>query len=298
MRRPGERRIEIAAAWAARLFFVADSMNLGGVSWAPRRRGHLGRRGERTGRDTQLERVGQQQLRHYNRGSLEVDRLPAIVFEVVDPEHGAIDEARDLGQHPLEVGEEGRVVQRPFRGALDVPLAQRQAVGYGEPIPVDLEVGGLAGSALAGFKISGGRAGKLGGEWRDEERTYYAGNSRILKPAAMKAHCAMEGYGSLMAASGGVARAPGVVLMCGGLRGGREGRRDVGLRWLFYRGSAGGCLRYGLGGPVLRALSVLRSSVRRQGPSGTRIVVPPSYCRLPHTGNDEWTELSRLPSGG
>lgn len=34
MRRPGERRMEIAAAWAARLFFVVDSMNLRGVrSW-------------------------------------------------------------------------------------------------------------------------------------------------------------------------------------------------------------------------------------------------------------------------
>lgn len=36
---------------------------------------------------------------------------------------------------------------------------------------------------------------------RGRRETYYAGNSRILRPAATKAHCAMEGYGSLMAAS-------------------------------------------------------------------------------------------------
>lgn len=98
-----------------------------------------------------MERVRQQQLRHDDRGPLEVDRLPAIVVEVVDAQHGAVDEARDLGEDPLEVGEEGRVVEGPFRGALDVPLAQRQAVGDGKPVSVDLEVGGLAGGvALAG----------------------------------------------------------------------------------------------------------------------------------------------------
>lgn len=78
-----------------------------------------------------------------------------------------------------------------------------------------------------------------------------------MRPAATKAHCAMEGYGSLMAAASGERR---------GLRRGldvrwtRDGRlEDVAMLAsvvvLSAGGSAGGCLRYGVGfpGTVLRA---------------------------------------------
>lgn len=228
-----------------------------------------------------MERVRQQQLRHYDRGPLEVHRLPAIVLEVVDAQHGPVDEARDLGQDPLEVGEEGRVVEGPFRRALDVPLAQRQAVCDGEPVPVDLKVGGLAGGT-----VSGGSG--ISGTWSCgsfEEGTYYAGNSRILRPAAMKAHCAMEGYGSLMAASGewrGLRRG---LLMCGGPGAGR--RRDVASVVILPRFRGRGVLTLW---PAWGFGRYRFSALLRQGSSGIRVISRTSYCRLlPHTGNDEWT---------
>lgn len=145
MRRPGERRMEIAAAWAARLLVVVESMNLRVSVSVPSRQAITVSRRMVGKEDAQLEGVGEQQLRDDDGGALEVDGLPAVVAEVVDAQHGAVDEAGDVGEDPLEVGEEGRVVEGPLGGALEVPLAEGQAVGDGEPVAVDLEVGGLAG---------------------------------------------------------------------------------------------------------------------------------------------------------
>lgn len=119
--------------------------------------------------DVQLQRVGKQQLRDNYGAPLKVHRLPAIVVQVVHPQHGAVNEARDVGEYPLEVGEERRVVERPFRDVADVPLAERQAVGDSEPIPVDLKVGGFAGrnGVLVGMLEGSGFADARGRERRE-----------------------------------------------------------------------------------------------------------------------------------
>jgi len=102
------------------------------------------------GASLQIQRVDQDELGEDDGGALEVDGAPAVIFEVVHLEHLGVDEARELRQEPLEVGEEGRVVQGPFRGALVVPFARGQAVCDGEPVPVDFEVGGFAGLVSCG----------------------------------------------------------------------------------------------------------------------------------------------------
>ncbi len=66
------------------------------------------------GTDVQLQGVYEQQLGDDDTPSLKVDRLPAVILEVIDLEHGRVDEPGDLGEDPFEVGEEGRVVERPF----------------------------------------------------------------------------------------------------------------------------------------------------------------------------------------
>lgn len=68
----------------------------------------------------------------------------------------------------------------------------------------------LLGGVSRGRSAEGAKGMRRGaGEW--ETATYYAGKRRILRPAASTAHCAMEGYGSLMAASGGASRGLAVV---------------------------------------------------------------------------------------
>jgi hypothetical protein len=51
------------------------------------------------------------------------------------PETGA---RAHLGEKELEPGEEGRIVQRPFRGGVRVPAAHRQAGCDGQPVSVNL----------------------------------------------------------------------------------------------------------------------------------------------------------------
>jgi hypothetical protein len=61
-----------------------------------------------------LQRVDQEQLGNNDGDSLKVYCLPAIVLEIVQLEHGRVNQLRDLRHDPLEVREEGRVVERPF----------------------------------------------------------------------------------------------------------------------------------------------------------------------------------------
>ena len=61
-----------------------------------------------------MQRVEQDQFTDNDRGTLEVDRLPTVVTQVLDHEHQWVDILRDLGQSPLKVGEERRIVQGPF----------------------------------------------------------------------------------------------------------------------------------------------------------------------------------------
>lgn len=67
---------------------------------------------------TQVESVCEHQLGGNDCGTLEVDGLPAFIAQVFDLKHGGICISTSLRQYPFEVGEEGRVVQRPFRGIL------------------------------------------------------------------------------------------------------------------------------------------------------------------------------------
>lgn len=61
-----------------------------------------------------LQRVDQEELSDDDSKPLEVYCLPAIVLDIVHLEHGWINQLRDLRHDPLEVGEEGWVVERPF----------------------------------------------------------------------------------------------------------------------------------------------------------------------------------------
>ena len=62
-----------------------------------------------------------------------------------DGEHAAIEERSALREQALEPREEGRVVQRPLRRLLQVPLRDGQRAGDGEPVAVHLEVGRAVG---------------------------------------------------------------------------------------------------------------------------------------------------------
>lgn len=137
MSRPGESRIEIAAAWAARLEAPCDeSTNLCDRQQV--------QQPNTQAKHIHLKRINQEDLSYYDGESLEVDRLPAVILEVVDAEHGWVDQLGNLRHDPFEIGKEGRVIERPFRSLFIVPLPQRKAVRDGEPITVDLEVGGFA----------------------------------------------------------------------------------------------------------------------------------------------------------
>lgn len=46
-----------------------------------------------------------------------------------------------MGKKPFEVGKKGRVVEGPFRGLLVVPFPGREAIGDGQPVAMDFEVG-------------------------------------------------------------------------------------------------------------------------------------------------------------
>jgi hypothetical protein len=78
---------------------------------------------------SQMKRIDQDQLRDNNTRSLEVHSLPAIIFQVVNPQHSGIHHLRELGEKPFEIREERRIIQSPFRGLLVVPFLYRQAVG-------------------------------------------------------------------------------------------------------------------------------------------------------------------------
>jgi hypothetical protein len=61
-----------------------------------------------------MQCIDEHQLSNNDSCALKVDGLPAVVFEVLDVEKCRLDVSRCLGEEPLKVGEEGRVVERPF----------------------------------------------------------------------------------------------------------------------------------------------------------------------------------------
>jgi hypothetical protein len=64
--------------------------------------------------DIQVEGVEQHQLGHNDSATLKVDGLPGIMTQILDLQHSRVDELGDLRHCPFKVGEEGRVVERPF----------------------------------------------------------------------------------------------------------------------------------------------------------------------------------------
>lgn len=126
----------MAAAWAAFLDLPWDeSTKLGRVSTevgvtAPRN----------TVGDARLQCIDQKQLSDEDSGPLEVDSLPSVMAKVVDIQHGRVHQLRNVGEGPFKVGKERRVVERPFRGVLIVPVPEWQAVCDGKPVPVDFKV--------------------------------------------------------------------------------------------------------------------------------------------------------------
>ena len=62
-----------------------------------------------------------------------------------DRDEGGVDERRGEGEEAGEVGEEGRVVERPLGGGVGVPLPGGERVREGEPVAVHVEVGGAVG---------------------------------------------------------------------------------------------------------------------------------------------------------
>ena len=81
-----------------------------------------------------------------------------MVAKVIDLEHAGVDILSKLGQQPFEIGEEGRVIEGPFRSILSnaisftfsmqvmlytylkVPLVDGEGMGNSQPIPMHLEV--------------------------------------------------------------------------------------------------------------------------------------------------------------
>lgn len=100
--------------------------------------------------------------------SLEQHGLLARVAQVLNLEHLRIEVLRDLTEKPLEAGKERRVVERPFRRLFVVPLLYGERVRDGEPVSVNLKIGGLAGwsgrVSCARSKRHTGGGGLLGGE--------------------------------------------------------------------------------------------------------------------------------------
>ena len=103
---PGERRTEMAAVCACffdaagedwtKLEFISDFT---AGSWKL----YL-----------QIQGIDEDELAQDDRCSLEINGLPAIVADILNPQHRHIGETSCLRQEPFEVGEERRIVEGPF----------------------------------------------------------------------------------------------------------------------------------------------------------------------------------------
>jgi len=58
----------------------------------------------------QMKCVDKNEFREYDRSPLEVDRLPAIIFQIEDLQHLRVYQLSTLWQDPFEVGKEWRIV--------------------------------------------------------------------------------------------------------------------------------------------------------------------------------------------
>lgn len=69
-----------------------------------------------------MQSVDQDQLGGNHRRPLEEYSLPTRESQILHLQHGRVDVVRRLGQQAFEVGKEGRIVERPFRGFLFADL--------------------------------------------------------------------------------------------------------------------------------------------------------------------------------
>jgi len=78
-----------------------------------------------------LQRIHKYKLGGNDSGSLEVHSSPVIIINVFDLCHIRVDVSRELGEEPLEVGEERWIVKRPLRGVLcDTFRTTSYQIGY------------------------------------------------------------------------------------------------------------------------------------------------------------------------
>lgn len=141
IKRPGERSMERAAAWDGRL-------SAGGADFTKLQQTSV-QFSKLSERLLQVQCIDKNKLSYYDSSPLEIHSLPALILQVVNPQHSWIYQLCELGQDPFEIGKEGWVVECPFRSFLVVPFFDRQAVCDGQPIPMNFEIRGFATGQLA-----------------------------------------------------------------------------------------------------------------------------------------------------
>lgn len=72
------------------------------------------------------------------------------------------------------MGKEGRVVEGPWAGVVGVPVGEREGVGEGEPVTVDLEIGAVVGGdeEKLAYKVRKLRTGNAMFQCFSLKRTY------------------------------------------------------------------------------------------------------------------------------
>lgn len=63
------------------------------------------------------------------------------VIEVFHDNHSWVHQGRQLRQEKLEIREERRIVQGPFRCRFVVPVLERKTMRDGEPIAMNFKIG-------------------------------------------------------------------------------------------------------------------------------------------------------------
>lgn len=93
-----------------------------------------------------VQRVEEARIGGDHGDPLEMDHgVGAVVEAAMEVDDDRVDGAGRVGQEELEEGEEGRVIEGPGAGLVGVPAGEREGVGEGEPVAVDLEVGAAVG---------------------------------------------------------------------------------------------------------------------------------------------------------
>lgn len=106
MSRPGERRMDRAAAWLCFFDDAGDDlMNLRSFSTAQHIECVL---------YSQMQSIYQYKLSDEHSCPLEVDCLPAVIVQVLNLQHLRVNQLCSLRHGPFEVRKERRVIERPF----------------------------------------------------------------------------------------------------------------------------------------------------------------------------------------